>query len=48
MDRAQQYERLYPEYAFVRLVGQGSYGDVFHCIRKSDRMNVAIKVVCDI
>lgn len=45
MDQRKQYESLFPEYLFVNLVGQGSYGDVFFCIRKSDKKKVAIKVV---
>ena len=45
MDQRKQYDSLFPEYSFVNLVGQGSYGDVFFCIRKSDKKKVAIKVV---
>ena len=46
MDQRKQYESLFPEYSFVNLVGQGYYGDVYFCIRKSDKKKVAIKVVC--
>lgn len=41
----ERYDQLFPEYHFIKLVGQGSYGDVFYCYRKADNKKVALKVV---
>lgn len=45
MELIQKYDSLFPDYQFLKLVGQGSYGDVYRCIRKSDKIQVAVKIV---
>lgn len=45
MSLMEKYSQLFPDYHFVRLVGQGSYGDVYFCYRKSDKKKVALKIV---
>ena len=41
----QKYCTLFPDFKFQKLVGQGSYGDVYYCVRKSDGVRVALKIV---
>lgn len=45
MDELKQYASLFPGYEFVQHIGKGSYGDVYHCIKKSNRMHVVLKIV---
>ena len=45
MSLIERYSQLFPDYPFIKLVGQGSYGDVFYCYRKADKKKVALKIV---
>ena len=45
MSLIERYSQLFPDYQFIKLVGQGSYVYVFYCYRKADKKKVALKIV---